>query len=356
MSIMSVAKTIHARIASGVMALSVACVMPSVAQAQKLSVLTWAGYELPEFFPDYAKEHTEGADITTFADDNDALARVRSGFHPDIAHPCTFKLTEWKSEGLIQPIDPARVKNWKDIIPALRNIPGVVDADGTVWMVPWDWGNTSVVYRPDLVKENTDSWTLLWDKTYAGRLAGLDATDTVVVAAMLQHVDPFNASPADAEKIAQKLREQRPLLRFYSADPASLQHALASGEVVAAMGWNVVANKLKEQGVPVAFMEPKEGKLTWSCGMVLMKGSKNVDKAYDFINARLQSEPSSHLISEYGYGSALKSAFAKFTPQQLKDKFLPENPEEALEKTFMLKPMKNSNELMSSFEDIKEGG
>ncbi|MBV1837920.1 PotD/PotF family extracellular solute-binding protein [Acetobacter estunensis] len=353
---MFLAKTLQSHLMGGVAALSVALSFVSAAYAQKLSVLTWAGYELPEFFPDYTKEHPEGADITTFADDNDALSRVRSGFHPDIVHPCTFKLAEWKSEGLIQPLDPTRVKNWNDIYPALRKIPGVVDPDGKVWMIPWDWGNTSIVYRPDLVKEDTDTWNLLWNKKYAGRMAGLDSTEEVVVAGILQHIDPFNASSDDIEKIADKLRQQRPLMRFYSADPATVQNAMASGEIVAAMGWNVVANKLKEAGVPVAFMTPKEGKLTWSCGTVLMKDSKNVDKAYDFINDQLQAEPSSHLIAEYGYGSALKSAFAMFTSQQLKDKFLPEHPEETLEKTLMLRPMKNSNELMSTFEEVKEGG
>ncbi|NJO38588.1 MAG: extracellular solute-binding protein, partial [Rhizobiales bacterium] len=195
------------------------------AQAADVTYYTWAGYELPEFHEKFTAGGS-GVDIITFADDNDALAKVRSGFRPDVAHPCTFKLDEWKAEGVLQPIDPARIANWDGILPSLKDLPGVIDEDGTVWMVPWDWGNTSVIYRTDLVTENTDSWALLWDEAHAGRLATLNASDTPIVAAMLAGVDPFHASEADVEKIGEKLREQRPLLRFYTADQASLGQAL----------------------------------------------------------------------------------------------------------------------------------
>ena len=58
-------------------------------------------------------------------------------------------------------------------------------------MVPWDWGNTSILYRTDLVKNPEASWNLLWDKQYAGRMATIDAVhDTPVVAALLAGRQP----------------------------------------------------------------------------------------------------------------------------------------------------------------------
>lgn len=328
----------------------------ATAYAGNLSVLTWAGYELPVFHPKYLKEHPEGADITVFSDDNDALAKIRGGFHPDIAHPCTFKLEEWKKAGVLQPIDTSRIPGWNDIYPEFKTLPGVTDADGKVWMVPWDWGNTSIVYRTDLVKENTDSWNLLWDKTYSGRLATLDASDTPIVAAMIAGLDPFNMDKAQIDKVSDKLREQRPLLRFYTADQSSLQQALASGEIVAAMAWNATATQLKQSGAPIAYMKPKEGMLTWACGMVMLKDAKNVDKAYDYINARLDPDAASHLISDYGYGTAVKSAFSKFTPEQLAEKDLPADPAKALSSTTIMRTQKNSGEIMKAFEAVKAGG
>ena len=92
------------------------------------------------------------------------------------------------------------------------------------------------------------------------------------------------------DKVAEKLREQRPLLRSYTTDMTSVEQSLASGELVAAMTWNASATTLKKQGVPVEFMKPKEGMLTWACGFVMLKDAKNVDLAYDFINSRLEAD------------------------------------------------------------------
>ena len=70
------------------------------------------------------------------------------------------------------------------------------------------------------------------------------------------------------------------------------------------MTWNASATSLKKQGVPVEFMKPKEGMLTWACGFVMLKDAKNVDLAYDFINSRLEADSGKYLIESYGYGSS----------------------------------------------------
>ena len=144
-----------------------------------------------------------------------------------------------------------------------RDLPDISAGDGKVWMVPWDWGNTSILYRTDLVEKPEASWNLLWDPTYSGRTATIDAVhDTPVVAAMLVGVDPFDMDEAGLKKVEEKLREQRPLLAAYTTDMTSVEQSLASGELVAAMTWNASATALKKQGVPVEFMKPKEGMLT----------------------------------------------------------------------------------------------
>ncbi|TIM61088.1 MAG: extracellular solute-binding protein, partial [Mesorhizobium sp.] len=107
--------------------------------------------------------------------------KVKAGFRPDVAHPCYDKVARWNKEGLLQPIDTKRIKNWDSIFPVFKSLPDLQAGDGKVWMVPWDWGNTSILYRTDLVKNPEPSWNLLWDKQYAGRMATIDAVhDTPV--------------------------------------------------------------------------------------------------------------------------------------------------------------------------------
>ena len=123
-----------------------------------------------------------------------------------------------------------------------------------------------------------------------------------------------------------------------------------------AMTWNASATSLKKQGVPVEFMKPKEGMLTWACGFVMLKDAKNVDLAYDFINSRLETDSGKYLIQAYGYGSSTSTAFAAVSKDELKTLQLPDNPDEMLKTTVFTGPMKQNDELAKMFEKVKAGG
>src|SRR4029079_11692343 len=163
-------------------------------------------------------------------------------------------------------------------------------------------------------------------------------------------------TPAELDKVAEKLREQRPLLRNYTTDMTSVEQSLASGELVAAMTWQGSATTLKKQGVQVEFMKPKEGMLTWACGIVMLKDAKNVDLAYDFINSRLEAASGKELITQYGYGSASSAAFAQVPKADLDRLQLPADPETMLKTTVFTGPMKQNDDLAKMFEKVKAGG
>lgn len=331
-------------------------VAPALAE-EKLKYFTWSGYEIPELDTGFLAAHPGAIEASTFGDDDDAFTKVKAGFSPDVAHPCYDKIARWNKEGLLQPIEIAKIKNWDKIFPVFRNLPDLQAGDGKVWMVPFDWGNTSILYRTDLVEKPEMSWNLLWDKKYAGRMATIDAVhDTPLVAAVLAGVNPFDMKPEELEKVADKLREQRPLLSTYTTDMTSVEQSLSSGELVAAMTWNASAVALKKQGVPVEFMKPKEGMLTWACGFVLLKNAKNTDLAYDFINGRLDESAGKYVIENYGYGASTTTAFAAVPKETLDSLQLPSDPEEMLKTTIFTGPMKQNDDLAKMFEKVKAGG
>jgi spermidine/putrescine transport system substrate-binding protein len=323
----------------------------------KLVYFTWDGYELPDFNKSFLAAHPGQVDIPKFGDDDEAFTKVKAGFHPDIAHPCYDKVERWKEAGLIEPIDTKKLKNWNKVFPVFRNLPGLVEGDKT-WMVPWDWGNTSITYRTDLLKNPEMSWNLLWDPQYKGKIAAIDAVhDTPMVAGLLTGVDPFNMDDAQIAATKKKLEEQRPLLKMYTTDMTSMEQALASGELVAAMTWNASAVSLKKQGVPVAFMNPKEGMLTWVCGFVKMKGSdQHDDLIYDFINSRMEQASGQALIENYGYGSSNGDAMKAEGADKLNALQLPTDPETMLKTTVFTRPIRNNEKITKMFEEVKAGG
>ena len=200
---------------------------------------------------------------------------------------------ERDSEAVFQPIDTGKLSNWGDLVPALTTLEGAIQ-DGKTYFAPMDWGQTSITYRHDLVDlgGEPESWSILWDERYKGQLGVIaSAGDTWWCAAILAGVDFNNMSSDDNfKKVSDLLRQQRPLIRLYTDDMTTLEQALASGELVAAMTWNSSPVELKKQGVPVKFANPKEGALTWVCGAMMHKDAPNPDRAHDIIDSLLSTE------------------------------------------------------------------
>ena len=325
------------------------------AQEEQAIGFEWGGYEIPELHPKYIEKHGMSPNFALFGDEDEAFAKVAAGFRPDLSHPCSPLTKKWRDAGLTQAIDTSRLSNWPDIFPALQDLEGT-QFDGEQWFMPFDWGRTSITYRTDLVDIEEESLGLLWDERYAGRLAVIDAAgDTLAIAAIYAGVDPFNMSPEELEMVVDLLREQRPLLRMYTNDLTSVAQALASGELVAALTWDDTAASLKAEGIPVEFMKPKEGVLTWVCGLVLLKDAPHLDKAYDLIDAMIDPSAGQYLITEYGYGHSNAKSFELVSDERLAELGLPKDPTELLDNGVFFRLFKEYEKTITMFEEMKAG-
>jgi spermidine/putrescine transport system substrate-binding protein len=307
--------------------------MAKAAAADQATIFTWGGYDDPAAFGPYIAKHGEPPNMATFGGSEEALTKMRAGYVVDVSHPCNQAIPRWVATGLFQTADTSKLSNWPDVIPELWQLEGNV-ADGKPYMVPWDWGQTSVTYRTDLfdLEGQEESWGMLWDERYKGRLGSLaSAGDAWWCGAIYAGVG-FSEMTTDANfaKVAEVMRKQRPLIRTYTDDETTLEQALASGEMVAAMTWNSSAVALKAQGVPVKFAEPKEGALTWVCGAMIHKDAPHLDKAHDIIDAMLSVETGKWLIGENGYGHSNIKSFDEFSGEELAALGLSSNPGDIL--------------------------
>jgi spermidine/putrescine-binding protein len=211
------------------------------------------------------------------------------------------------------------------------------------YFVPAEFGNSSVVYRTDLVDPEyieTNSWSIMYDDRYAGRLAWLDSgSATVEVAALVKGFDDiFSLNDEQLEAVRPLMAKQRDLTRFYWTDVTELERAIASGEVVAAYAWNQSYTSLLSEGVPVGYMVPKEGILAWGSGFVIHKDAKDLDAVYAYIDAWTSPESGAWLIDNYGYGSANLKAYDLVSPERRAELGY-ENPEALIASTKFLEAL-----------------
>ena len=325
------------------------------------NVFTWEGWDSPLHHLEYEKKHGEFPNFSIFGDEEEAFAKMKAGAQFDVTHPCSYKVEIWRDAGLLQPIDTSQLSHWDDVIPSLKEIPGMNVGDD-IYFAPADWGLTSVLYRPDLVDEKyqeEETWEILWDERYAGRLSMSDSLiDGVMVAAIVAGAnDPFNMSDDEVAATRELLRKQLPLLRYWWTSPTDLENSMAAGELVATSSWNDAYTGLKAAGVNVKYMQPKEGAMTWVCGLCLMSAAdpEKLEKSHDVIDAFLSPDSGVLSIIDEGYGHANVYSYELVSESILLDRGLSKNPEEILSAGIFQEPIGNEAALQAMFEEVKAG-
>ena len=288
----------------------------TLAEEEEAHFYTWAGYDVPEVHQGYIDKYGKSPTISLLAGTTEAMHKIRAGYKIDVAHPCSGEVTAWHAAGITAPFDTARLKHWNDYFEPLRNLESTQTASGETLFVPWDWGNSSILYRTDLVdlQGEEESWGLLFDERYKGKLATYNSPQAgvQVAAQVLGFTNLDTLSDEQLAKIKVLLLKQRELLRFYWDSQTEAGQAMVSGEVVATYAWNDLYKPMIDAGLPVKYMTPKEGARNWVCGFVLTSPQFRVasdERVYDFLDAMMSPESGAYLIESLSLGSANSKAF-----------------------------------------------
>ena len=355
-------RTILKSLAALGVAYSVVPLFPKVAKAAgEVHYHTWSGYDAPELLKSYIDKYGGMPEISHIATEEESFVKMKTGWSPDLIHPGNYNVLRFKNAGLIKPIDTSRLKNFEDIIESVRSDNSCV-IDGAQYMIPTEYGNSSIIYRKDLVDESYQSnptWGILYDERYKGRLSTYETAAAVVqcAALVLGYDNIYTLNDAQLAEIKTLAAKQRDLLRMYWSDATQLEQAMASGEVVAAYGWNASLVNLKKEGIDVAMMVPKERMFTWIAGFTMHKNIKNEDAAYDLIDAWSSPESGAWLMENYGYGSTNKKAYELADPTILANLGIAD-PEAVLNSSLFFKSLAPEFErkYQTLFTDVQAGG
>jgi spermidine/putrescine transport system substrate-binding protein len=292
-----------------------------------IEVYTWAGYDndsengAPWMWSQYEEGpygQSSPLKFTFLDNDQQALAKVASGYNPDIIHPCIAYTVQWKEAELIQPLDMSLLPDF-DGIPEAITAGGVID--GQVYMLPFDVGFSCLTYDADVVDfENSggeESWKVLLDDRYKGKMA-LFSDDVAII--KIGHlinngaVDPNQIATEDIPAAKETALKVKANLRNYWDSQQSTVDDFVNGNLVATYTWPdgywSIKNHPKMQGRNIKYMRPVEGRLAWVCGTVLNSKSERPGRATLAMAANNTPAAGAALTDYFQYASAQQKGVA----------------------------------------------
>jgi putative spermidine/putrescine transport system substrate-binding protein len=209
-----------------------------------------------------------------------AKARVAKGSPlVDVTFTTSHVGRLYVSDGLFARLDMAKLPNAKAAArEAVRS---------EYQMGGWSYVYT-IVYRPDLVKEEITRWSDLWKPSLKGKIAmpDFDPSHIITIAALME-----GGNETTWQKGQERLKALKPsIVAFFSTDAQS-QDLMKTGQAPVQVMLSVNAYHLQEQGIAVKLVQPKDypGIVGIDC-MSVMAGTKKADAAQEFINLALSKE------------------------------------------------------------------
>ena len=213
-------------------------------------------------------------------------------------------------------LDMSKIPNAQNLMPLFKK--DIVTRAGKTYMIPVVWGYDSVIYNADKIPTDdalTQSWGVLFDDKYKGKVAWRDDAHGMIMAAALHrgHPDPVAMDASDLKDLTAYLIDRKKNVRTMWTKFGEAVNLVSSGEVWAMYGWIAMRAVLQKQGLNVTNNWPTDGLLTWNQSGFVPKDSPNAANAEAVINAMLSTEYGQKLTEVTNYPSTSAKVAALFS-------------------------------------------
>src|SRR5262247_78592 len=200
----------------------------------------------------------------------------------DVAYMDSQIVKQAKAEGLLQPLEPAKIEHWNDLYDASR------DKDG--YWVSLMFAGTIITYNTNLVKTPPASWADLWKPEFKGKLAIPDISGTsgqqfLMAAARINGGSLENIDPG-----FEAIKKLKPNAQMMYTQPDQIIPLFERGDIAVAVWYTDRTGAAAAKGVPVAAAYPKEGAIGIVPTVSVPKASAKKELAQKYVGTLLSPE------------------------------------------------------------------
>jgi spermidine/putrescine transport system substrate-binding protein len=275
---------------------------------RELAIYNWSDYIGETTLADFERETGVRVIYDTYESNEDLIAKLQAGATGyDLVVPTGYAVRVLRALDLIQPIDRAALSpRWANLDPKFLAPPADPE---NAFTVPWLWGSSGLAVRTDLVRERPDSWGVLLDPRYRGKMTQLDDMRDVIGSWLKFRGHSLNSTvtaelqQAKADAIAAKAN-----LKSYVS--ASVKSQLIAGDVWIAHLWNGDTAQARAVNPAIEYVAPREGSMINLDSLCIPRGARHPHAAHAFMNFVLRPEQAAAISRRSGYGSPNAAALA----------------------------------------------
>ena len=265
--------------------------------SETLSLLVWEGYADPSFTQTFEQTHHCKVVAAYMGSSDELVAKLRGGSasNYDVISPSSDVATSIVRAGLAAPLDLSKIPTYSQLSSRLRDSP-LVKANSQTYGVPFVWGPNPLLYDTTAFAQLPDSWSMLWEPKYRGKISLWDELSSIYMAAQVLGYDKpdpnqlYNLSDAQLEAVKKKLIDLKPNVRKYWSTGGELTNLFQNHEIVAAMGWPLMTNQLRQVNFPIGETIPKENTTGWIDHLMITAASSHKELATQFLEYMVEAK------------------------------------------------------------------
>ena len=135
-----------------------------------ITIFTWETYHEDAWIAEWTKATGIPVKVVRTGSVDEMFAQTQSGaIQADIIYIDSGSLKRYKDSNLIAPIDVSKIANAGNVTAGLK-YPERNSIDGKLLGLPYNWGTQPLMFDESVVTSGTDSWGVLWDTKYKGKV------------------------------------------------------------------------------------------------------------------------------------------------------------------------------------------
>ena len=260
---------------------------------------------------DFEKQFGVRVIVENFDSNEMMYTKLMAGDRYDVIIPSDYMIGKLAEEDMLAPLNFDNIPNAQYIDEQFKS--KSYDPENR-YTVPYTWGAVGIIYNKKYVTKPVDSWSLLWDEDYKGKILMFDnSRDAFALAQLLLGQDVNTTSKTDLDAANQKLIDQKPLVQDYIMDQVfnTMEHEEAWIAPYYAGDYLTMADKNPD----LAFCYPKEGYNLFIDAMCIPKNAQNKEAAEKYINFLCDPEIMAQNLEFLGYSAPATEAKQYMDPE-----------------------------------------